>query len=239
MSTDVVLVHGKFSGPWCWDPIRPTLETQFQVVTPELPFTSLADDAALVADVVAASRSAGNQVLLLAHSYAGMVISAGGSVATQLVYLAALVPQPGQTNTQASVEAATSMREGVIVMSPDGSGQRKDGPNVEQAFYNLSPAAAVEDARRRSRPYLYPKGDEPVERPAWLTVPSMYVVCDCDNAVNTDYQRRWADRFGVSRVIHADHSPFLSAPAELAQVIAEAAQRLDQDAALGNGADTS
>jgi Alpha/beta hydrolase family len=62
---------------------------------------------------------------------------------------------------------------------------------------------------------------EPVADPAWMTVPSSYVVCADDRAVRPEAQRERAVLVGASVELDSDHSPFLSRPAELARVIAE------------------
>jgi pimeloyl-ACP methyl ester carboxylesterase len=136
MFADAILVHGKFHGPWCWDPVITKLDPAIQVYAPELPSQSLSDDAALVRQIINKCRQDGRRVVVVGHSYAGMVILAAGSDACHLVYLAALVPDPGQTNAQASAESTTEIREGTIVVDDGGRTVSLRGPRVADVFYN-------------------------------------------------------------------------------------------------------
>jgi hypothetical protein len=59
-----------------------------------------------------------------------MVISAAGGDACHLLYLAALVPDPGQTNAQASAAAATEIRKEAIALDDGGRTVSLRGPHV-------------------------------------------------------------------------------------------------------------
>ena len=107
--TSFVLVHGAWHGGWCWDRVRPFLEAaNTRVVTPTL--SGLAEKAAKSAsapvlldhinDVVAAVEDEpSNEVVLVGHSYAGMLITAAAeklrSRLKHLVYVDAAVPGDG------------------------------------------------------------------------------------------------------------------------------------------------
>jgi hypothetical protein len=62
---------------------------------------------------------------------------------------------------------------------------------------------------------------EPMENPAWLSVPSSYIVCTDDQAVQLDQQRMRAGWAKHSVEIDTDHSPFFSAPQATADFILE------------------
>jgi pimeloyl-ACP methyl ester carboxylesterase len=62
---------------------------------------------------------------------------------------------------------------------------------------------------------------EPLENPAWLNIPSSYVVCTDDKAVQLDQQRLRAGWAKHSIEIDCDHSPFFSAPDAMADFILE------------------
>jgi pimeloyl-ACP methyl ester carboxylesterase len=67
---------------------------------------------------------------------------------------------------------------------------------------------------------------EPSKNPAWKKVPSSYVVCTDDRAVKVEQQRMRASWANHSVEIDCDHSPFFSAPAELAAFIARTHQEV-------------
>jgi len=105
-----VLVHGAWHGGWCWERMRQRLiQSGARLYTPTL--TGLGERAHLlspsvslethVADVLQVlEEPALSDVILVGHSYAGMVITAVADRLPQrlarLVYLDAIVPRSGQ-----------------------------------------------------------------------------------------------------------------------------------------------
>src|SRR5205807_5932372 len=94
---NVVLVHGAFADGSSWAKVIPLLEAKgLHVTAVQNPLSSLADD------VAATKRAIANQdgpVILVGHSWAGMVISEAGNdpKVAGLVYVAAIVPDDGQS----------------------------------------------------------------------------------------------------------------------------------------------
>lgn len=105
-----VLVHGAWHGGWCWRRVRRVLEAGgSSVYTPTL--TGLGERAHLasrevglethISDVLAVLETEDlAEVVLVGHSYAGMVVTAVADRAAariaRLVYLDAVVPRDGQ-----------------------------------------------------------------------------------------------------------------------------------------------
>lgn len=107
---DIVLVHGAWQGAWCWDRVVPLLGARHRVLAPTLAGSGdrageLSPEIGLdshVADVAATiTDRADGAVLLVGHSYAGMVISAVADMLPQrvrgLVYLDAFYPHDGDS----------------------------------------------------------------------------------------------------------------------------------------------
>src|SRR5580692_9224256 len=90
--TRIVLVHGAWHGAWCWDNVLGELRVRkIDAIAVELPFTGFADDVDVVRSAI---RSAGQGVVVCAHSYGGAVVSQAVTQLTNvshLVYLAAFV----------------------------------------------------------------------------------------------------------------------------------------------------
>src|SRR5690349_13045444 len=93
---NIILVHGAFADGSCWSKVIRLLQSEgYNVIAVQNPLTSLAND------VIAAKRAIAQMdgpILLVAHSYGGMVITqAGNSPKVKgLFYVAALVPEEGQ-----------------------------------------------------------------------------------------------------------------------------------------------
>jgi hypothetical protein len=108
-----------------------------------------------------------------------------------------------------------------------GSVEVTDGGVVVRAdkaqalFFGDSDAETVRDAIDRLRPMgLDPEGMAPVAEPAWKSTPTTYVVCTHDGALPPDAQREMATRATTVIEWASDHSPFLTRPAELAELCA-------------------
>src|SRR4051812_5695389 len=104
MPPTVVLVHGAFAESSSWNGVIARLASEgITSVAAANPLRGLADDAAAVADVV---RTIDGPVVLVGHSYGGMVISnlagdAGDIMA--LVYVAAFAPDAGESASELSL----------------------------------------------------------------------------------------------------------------------------------------
>ncbi|MEU7818020.1 alpha/beta hydrolase [Pseudonocardia sp. NPDC049154] len=164
--------------------------------SPELPFTSLLDDARVVRDVVASRKALGRRVVLVGHGYGGTVISEGGADADALVFLAATVPAHGETTTAAAEVSGSPLRDQPMIRVGEST-IALAGPRaaVVGAFYNLAPPDGVDFFWAGLRAVPLSLFDEPTgASPAWQTVPSTYIVCEADNALPVDCQRRWVTR---------------------------------------------
>jgi pimeloyl-ACP methyl ester carboxylesterase len=95
--TNIVLIHGAWADGSSWSKVIPLLEAKgFHVVAVQLPLTSLADDVATVQRAIALEDG---PILLVAHSYGGVVMTEAGNdpKVAGLVYVAAFAPMEGQS----------------------------------------------------------------------------------------------------------------------------------------------
>ncbi|WP_079062075.1 alpha/beta fold hydrolase [Streptomyces griseoruber] len=213
----VLLVHGAHHGSWCWQEVTERLHMAgLRSHAIELPLTSFTDDTEAVRDAVR-YRAPHGPVLLVAHSYAGLPVSAGGHAAARLAYIAARMPLPGESpaqltrrwNDPAFHQALRTASDGTVTLLP----------RAREALYSATPAQHAERAAVLWRPMRSRVPDTPLDDPAWLTVPSAYVVCTGDRAVRPDAQRACAARATARLELDCDHSPFYSAPDLLAQFL--------------------
>lgn len=217
MST-IVLTHGAFHGGWCFEPLVAELDRRgVASALVELPLTDLTEDAAAVTDVLDAIEGS---VVLLGHSYGGAVITVAGNHASveHLVYLTALGPDAGELGSGGPMaigeEFLTTMRvgeDGLPFIDPEFAAQ---------IFYpDLDPVDAQRWANKLRSGNT--GGAVIVEKAAWRSTPSTYVVCTDDPILLVDGQRAVASRMGAAIVeIAGDHSPMVARPAELADILA-------------------
>lgn len=217
--TDVVLVHGAWHGPWAWDGVIAALrELGVRADAVDLPFTGFDDD---VATARAAIEAAGPDVVVCGHSYGGSVISAAarGLPVRHLVYLCAFMVDEDEEATATWFREPVALHEAIIDV--DGR-MGVDPAQAHRCFYaDVDPARSAEViARLRTMPGA---GGSPMDTsaPAWRDAPSTYVVCTNDQALHPTAQRAMARH--ADRVVEwpTDHSPFLSSPERVADLLAD------------------
>jgi pimeloyl-ACP methyl ester carboxylesterase len=164
-------------------------------------------------------------VVLCGHSYGGAVISEAGTHPSvgHLVFLCAFPLDVGETvmvnaAAQDPVAAAAppSALGPAIVVEGDSLLVDPDGARV--AFFADCDVQPVE----RLRPQPMATFATPVTVPAWRSVPSTYVVCTEDEAIQPDVQRFFAARCTTAVELAASHSPMLSMPDRVAEILRSA-----------------
>src|SRR5258707_5164684 len=123
---NIVIVHGAWADGSSWAKVIPVIQAKgLHVVAVQNPLTSLADDVAATKRAIAAQDG---PVLLVGHSYGGVVITEAGNdpKVAGLVYVAALAPSDGE-----SVASVTKP----FPPAPRGREVRAD----TQAFLRLNP----------------------------------------------------------------------------------------------------
>ena len=214
----LLLVHGAFHGAWCWDRLLPELErVGITYDTVDLPFTSPADDVDAVRRAIDRSDEG---VHVLGHSFGGAVISAAAAegdvpygTATSLIYLTAFMSAPEQAVDFSGAPGMAEITIGEVEASVDPEAARS-------VFYNRCSADDAAWAASHLRPMptsvlVAP----PPSAPAWRTLPSSYIVCTEDQILSVRAQEQMAANADRIFRIDSDHSPFLSCPGRLADVL--------------------
>jgi pimeloyl-ACP methyl ester carboxylesterase len=212
----VVLVHGAWHGAWCWDAVVEELQRRGVTVDAvELPLTGFADD---VSAAQVAAVAMGPDTILVGHSYAGLVISEaalGVPSVRRLIYLAALMCQAGEDSSDILARYDSPLLASVTVTETAVS---VDPARARELFYGDSDEETAEELIAKFRPMPLEQMVQASE-PAWKSVPSTYVVCTNDRAVPPEAQRWMASRADEVVEIHTDHSPFVTRPEFLADVM--------------------
>jgi pimeloyl-ACP methyl ester carboxylesterase len=212
----VVLVHGAWHGAWCWDPVVEELQRRGVAVDAvELPLTGLAEDVGVAR---AAAQAMGPDTVLVGHSYAGLVISEaaiGLPSVRRLVYLAALMCQAGEDSAAILARYDSPLLASVVMTE---TAVTVDPAKAWDLFYGDSDEGKAEELTAKFRPMpLEPMAQ--ISEPAWTSIPSTYVVCTNDRAIPPEAQRWMASRADEVVEIPTDHSPFVTRPELLADVI--------------------
>jgi pimeloyl-ACP methyl ester carboxylesterase len=227
----VVLVHGAFADSSGFTAVTRRLSADgYPVVAAANPLRGLSSDAAQVKALLA---SIDGPIVLVGHSYGGAVIStaaAGDPDVRALVYLAAFVPEAGE-----SAEALANRFPGSTVGQslkpvplPDGQVDLYINPAVYRA--NVAADLPARDAAVYAitqRPATGTALGEPAAgTPAWRTIPSYNLIAGADRIIPPATQQFMAKRSGakVQVVKGASHLVFVSQPGTTAAFIEKAAR---------------
>ncbi|MGW4363437.1 alpha/beta hydrolase [Streptomyces californicus] len=212
----VVLVHGLYHRPEHFDRVTELLRAGgVEVLVPELHRGSLAADTAAVQAVVDALPE---PPLLLGHSYGGSVIT-GVRGAGRLVYLAAFVPDVGESAAALSATSPSRLQEAVRA-EPDGSTTLCPDLAAD-LLYQDSPAPLTAWAVGLLRAQAPGCGRGVPLHHGWKDTAATYVVCGRDRVLAPALQRRMATRCTDVREWPVDHSPFVGEPGLLAELLRE------------------
>ena len=234
-----ILIHGAWHGGWCWHKLVEELESSGHSVTaPDLPCHGedrtppQGIDVSHYADLVCSLvDAASEEVVLVGHSLGGLTIS---QVAERrpdrlrcLVYLAALVPASGATPASRRGLTTDALLNG-LRLSEDGSVSLFDLEAIREVFYADCSDEDIAFARSRLCGEPAAAAGSAVEPSPenWGRVPRDYIVCLQDQAIPASAQQALAKESGCRNVYSLDtsHSPFFSAPADLARILGQIAE---------------
>jgi pimeloyl-ACP methyl ester carboxylesterase len=245
-----VLIHGGFHGAWCWERTIPELERLgHESVAIDLPgHGERRDERSTLADrrdAIVAVLHAGD--VLVGHSGGGFDVTLAADAAPELlrhvVYLAAGLPIEGQ-NLLAATGGATSENEGPDVkvtqlmtdetgmsrfIQPNAGGRMEcvDFDAVRDFFYHDCDEATVRWAFDRLTPAPVEFLTEIVSLPRFWesNLARSYIRCEQDRAKPRSASDDVVERLGVVPLtIDSSHSPFLSQPKQLAELLVEATE---------------
>jgi pimeloyl-ACP methyl ester carboxylesterase len=221
------LVHGSWHGAWCWTRLVPELEARgHRTVAPDLPIED--PDAGLTryAEVVARALSdVDDDVILVGHSFAGSTIPliARHRPLRHLVFLCSLVPEPGGSvdDRQRTDDVFVPGFVGNTALCEDGASYWPEAEAAVRCFYHDCIADEASWAVSRLRPQSSAPRLEPWPVDALPDVERTSILCRDERVIAPAWSRTMSrDLLGVEPIeLDGGHSPFLSRPAELAELL--------------------
>ncbi|MGW7683207.1 alpha/beta fold hydrolase [Kribbella sp. NPDC054772] len=227
----VVLVHGAFAESASWNGVVERLQARsIETVAVANPLRSLEGDAQYVRDVIA---GIGKPVVLVGHSYGGMVITQAASdndAVRSLVYVCAFAPDHGETAFQLSLQFPGSTLGDALNAYPVSSGGNELAIRADvfrTQFCADVPAeqAALMAATQRPATEAALTDPLPTSTPAWRTIPSWFVFSDQDLNIPVALHRFLAERAGAKvtrEIAGASHAVSVSQPEAVATTILDA-----------------
>ena len=223
---NVVLVHGAFADGSSWSNVIPLLQARgFNVTAVQNPLTSLDDDVAATRRAIALMDG---PVLLVGHSWAGMVITVAGNdpKVAGLMYVSALIPNEGQSVVD--VNQPYPAGPGSAEFRADSSGFLSLSPKgIHEDFAQDLPAAKRNVLFATQTPWAAPATTQKVYGVAWKTKPSWCIIATNDRMINPALERAEAKMINATAIeLTSSHVPMISQPDKVVAFIAEATQKL-------------
>lgn len=245
--TTIIFVPGGWHQPTCFDQVAKELQsagynTDYVYLASVGPPKHVMDHGPDIAEVqksIEKALSEGQKIVVLGHSYGGIIVSSAvkgydyksrqaagekGGV-THLFYCCSFVIPEGKS----LIEAFGGNDLPWFNISEDKLEVNPDTP--EKIFYNDLPESMYDDLKSQLKPMSYQPFHAKLAYAGWAHIPSTYLYCKQDNAIPTFVQEMMVNDFaggaGVkirTETVDASHSPFLSMPKETAAAIQRSAE---------------
>jgi len=235
---NIVLVHGAWANGSSWSGVIPLLEARgFHVVAAQMPLTSLQNDDTAVEEAIDRITQANpGPVLLVGHSYGGIVIGdvpGNDPRVVGLVYVAAFAPDSGQSalSLLGTLSAPPPINNYLVFdpakpVDPAKTLVWISDEGIARAFaQDLSPIKQHELAAVQGITVLSDLLATPTVTPAWKSKPSWFVISEHDNVIPAGLEEREAQTIGAKTLeLPTCHVAMLQEPGRIADFIWSAAQ---------------
>jgi pimeloyl-ACP methyl ester carboxylesterase len=221
---NIVLVHGAWADGSCWSGVIRNLQADsFDVVAPQFPHTSLADNVARLRQVLARLQG---PTVIAGHSYGGQIVTALGDELPNvkaLVYVAAFGLDEGESIGGLLAQGESPAALAHLIIDDSGYAWLPQEDFVNHFAPDVAPADANVMYAVQQPLAAATLGDE-MGVPAWKQVPTWYVVAQNDEAIPPDAERLFASRMRATTTeLPSSHVVMTSHPDEVADVIKQAA----------------
>jgi pimeloyl-ACP methyl ester carboxylesterase len=223
---DVIVVHGAWADGSCWSKVITLLERRgFHVTAVQLSMTSVAED---VATLKRALDLEPGPVLLVGHSYGGVVITEAGNdpKVNGLVYISAYAPDTGQTVFSLNkLEPATPVNQEIIL---NAGFLTLTEIGISTDFAQDLPETEKQTLAATQGPVAAAAFMTAVTSPAWYVKPSWYMIASEDRVISPQLEATMAKTINAETItVRSSHVIMLSRPDAVADFIAHAAHGPD------------
>ncbi|MFF3988899.1 alpha/beta hydrolase [Streptomyces sp. NPDC001797] len=233
----IVLVHGGYADSSCWNATIGELQAKgYTTVCGSNPLRGIPTDAPYIASLL---DSISGPVVLVAHSMGGTVITnaaAGKSNVKALVYIAAFVPDVGETQADLIGKFPGSEVLPVSVPVPYTKADGTTGTDLylskdgQAAFAADISAADFRVLQATQRPFDADSFTYPTTAAAWKTIPVWGLVAGQDKAIPAACERWMYSRANARKVVEvpdSSHVAMISHPRTVAGLITDAAKAVN------------
>lgn len=223
-SATIVLVHGGFVDGAGWEGVYNILKKDgFNVSIVQNPTTTLADDVAATRQIISQAKG---PVVLVGHSYGGVVITEAGNdpKVSKLVYVTAFAPDRGESVSSLIANPPPGAPVPPILPPQDGFLFLDRSKFADSFAGDVEPekAAFLADSQV---PWGVKALEGAVTEPAWQKKPSWYLIATDDRMIPPPAQQMMAKRAGATIVeSQGSHAIYVSRPEAVASIIKSAAR---------------
>ena len=240
-----VLVHGAWQAPYVWDSVQADLsKSGNKVIVVELPGhgSDTTPPHQLSLDVyrdkvIDAISKADSNVILVGHSMGGMVITQVAekipSKIRKLVYIGAFLPSSGQALTDLSFSDPGSKLGPLLIPSADQLTLDVKRDSLTYLFIDDGSEAAKQQVLNnyRAEPAIPFTGKVTLTRENFGAVEKVYIRTLQDKVISPGLQDRMIAGAGIKTIysVNTSHSPFLSRPHELSDLLLKIGKKEEPD----------
>jgi len=239
-----VLVHGAWQASFVWDKVKADLESQGnKVVKVELlghgddqtPVSEITFDGYVkqVTDVI---DGLNEPVVLVGHSLGGAIVTQAATKVPQkiekLVYVAGFIPQSGSSVFEYSAMDSETLIPSVLEFSTDQRTVTIANPevNMRAVFCQYGSDEDIDLLVAKLRPEPIAAAGTPLnyDSDVYSTIANKYYIYTTeDKAISYPFQQQMVNEAHITKTykIESGHSPFLSKPTELFQLLNQIAQQ--------------
>ncbi len=221
---NIVLVHGAWADGSSWSAVIERLQADgYNVIAPQFPMTSIADDVARLRQVLDFQDG---PTIVAGHSYGGQIMTSLGTDAPNvagLVYIAAFGIDEGESLGPLLSQGPVTPALAHLFTDKQGFGWLSEDDFVHHFAADVDPVKAkamyaVQQALAGSA------FTDVMGVPAWKSLPSWFLVATEDQAIPPDAERLFASRMGATTIeVPSSHVAMVSHPDEVTQLIEAAA----------------
>ena len=233
-----VLVHGAWQASFVWNKVKASLEAEGNTVVlvelaghgnDQTPVSEITFDGYVkqVTDVI---EGLNTPVVLVGHSLGGAIVTQAATKIPQkiekLIYVAGFIPKSGSSVFDYSAMDSETLIPSALEFSADGSTITiaNAETNMRKIFCNDGSNEDINLLVNKLRPEPVVAAGTPLNysKDIYNTIVNKYYIYTIeDKAISYPFQQQMASEANITNTykIEAGHSPFLSKPNELVQII--------------------
>jgi len=219
----ILLIHGGFVDGSGWQPVHDLLRRDgYDVAVVQNPTMTLEGDVAAVNHVL---EEFDGPVILVGHSYGGVVVTEAGThpQVSALVYIAAFAPDAGES-VQTLIADPPPGAPVPPILPPRNGYLALDKDKFHDSFAGDLKPELAEFMANSQVPWGVEALAGTISTPAWRSKPSWYLVATDDRMIPPPAQRAMSERAGATVVeVSGSHSVYVSQPEATADLIKQAA----------------